>query len=45
MIRFVGATVDQILAISRGLRLLRGGMSLIRLRRGISGCDLGLVGR
>ena len=43
MRRFVGATVNQILAISSGLRLLRCGLSLIRLRRGISGSGRGLV--
>ena len=45
MIRLVGATVDQILAIRGGLRLFRGGLSLIRLRRGISGSNIGLVCR
>ena len=45
MIRLVGATVDQILAIRGGLRLFRGGLRLIRLRRGISGSNIGLVCR
>ena len=45
MIRFVRATVDEILSVSSGLRLLRGGLRLIRLRGGVGGCGLSLVSR
>ena len=43
MIRLVGATVDQILAVRSGLRLLGCGLSLIRLRRRIGRSRLRLV--
>ena len=42
---FVRATVDQVLAVRRGLSLFRGGLRLIRLRGGVRGCGLSLVSR
>ena len=45
MRRLVGATVDQVLAVSRGLRLFSGGLRLIRLRGRVRGCGLSLVSR
>ena len=44
MIRLVGATVNQILTISSGLRLLGCGLSLISLRSRVGGSGRSLVG-
>ena len=44
MIRLVGATVNQILTISSGLRLLGGRIGLIGLRRCVSCGSRSLVG-
>ena len=44
MIRLIGATVDEVLAVGGGLRLLGCGLRLIRLRRRVGGGGRSLVG-